>query len=66
MREVLGEVGDMTGLDDARHGQMRMMLQAMGAVRGAASSVAEEAAAEFTESSSTLRTYTGVARMSTR
>jgi hypothetical protein len=29
VREVLGEVVDVTGLDDARHGQMRMMLQAM-------------------------------------
>ena len=47
VRELLGEVADVTGLDDARHGQMRRMLQAMGAVRGAASSVAEEAAAEF-------------------
>ena len=48
VREVLGEVAQhVTGLDDARHGKMRMMLQAMGAVRGAAISVAEEAAAEF-------------------
>ena len=55
LRGVLGEVADVTGLDDAQHGQMRMMLQAMGAVRGAASSVADEAAAEFIDDSDLLR-----------
>ena len=47
LAETVGEGAEEAGLDGAQCGQMRKVLQALGAVRGAAASVAAEAAAEF-------------------